>query len=559
MTVLYRTYRPQKFSDLVGQEAIASTLLAQLESGKFSHAYLFYGPKGTGKTSTARILAKAVNCQGLASSELAHSGLSPSGSKTSSKKRSDNLTTKFGEPCNKCDSCLAISQGSHLDVLEIDAASNRGIDEIRDLREKIKLSPISGRFKVYIIDEVHMLTAEAFNALLKTLEEPPAHAIFILCTTELGKLPPTVVSRLQKFHFERAASDDLVKVLEKIAKSENVKMKKEAAAAIAQIADGSYRDAVSIFDQLSSKGAIVLDDVLRIAGIGGWNQLYEFVQCLAYKKLKEAVLAIEKISEDGLDISYFTKSAILFLEKLLFIKIGIINENVENYSHDQVEKMKKLSAILDILTLQNLMKIFLVAESDMKLYPLPQISLILAICKYMPQSEKRNDELKNAESVHENAKNSSNDSAVISKADIDQKVKETKRMNNDEVVFQTKNGNGNSASLKKIEKDWEKFLQKVKSVNVHVLALLRSSRPIDFDGVYLTLEVFYRFHKEKLEEPKIVTMLDNFMQEIISKPIKLKFVLAKKDKVPPSVVAESNVIDIEGKDIAKMAQEIFSK
>ena len=545
MTVLYRTYRPQKFSDLVGQEAIASTLLAQLESGKFSHAYLFYGPKGTGKTSTARILAKAVNCEGLGSSKLGS--------------RRKILNAKFGEPCNKCDSCLAISQGSHLDVLEIDAASNRGIDEIRDLREKIKLSPIGGRFKVYIIDEVHMLTAEAFNALLKTLEEPPAHAIFILCTTELGKLPPTVISRLQKFHFERAASDDLVKVLEKIAKSENVKVKEEAAAAIAQIADGSYRDAVSIFDQLSSKGAIVLDDVLRIARIGGWNQLYEFVQYLAGKRLKEAVLAIEKISEDGLDISYFTKNLILFLEKLLFIKIGIISENVENYSRNQVEKMKKLSVDFDILTLQNLMKIFLVAEGDMKLYPLPQISLILAICKYMPQSEKRSDEFKNAESIHEKAKNSSNDSVAISKADINPKVKETKLANNDEVVSETKTGNGNSASLKKIEKDWEKFLQKVKSVNVHVLALLRSSRPVDFDGVYLTLEVFYRFHKEKLEEPKIVMMLDNFMQEIISKPIKLKFVLAKKDKVPPRVVAKSNVIDIESKDIAKMAQEIFSK
>jgi len=536
MTVLYRTYRPQKFSDLVGQEAIADTLLAQLESGKFSHAYLFYGPKGTGKTSTARILAKAVNCEKVISSQ-----------------------SSFGEPCNKCDSCLAISQGSHLDVLEIDAASNRGIDEIRDLREKIKLSPIGGRFKVYIIDEVHMLTAEAFNALLKTLEEPPAHAIFILCTTELGKLPPTVVSRLQKFHFERAASDDLVKVLERIAKSENVKIEKEAAVAVAQIADGSYRDAVSIFDQLSSKGAIVADDILRIARIGGWNQLYEFVQYLASKNLKEAVLTIEKISEDGFNISYFTKNAILFLEKLLFIKIGIGDENVENYSRNQAEKMKKLSDDFDILALQNLMKIFLVAEGEMKLYPLPQISLILAICRYMPQGEKRSNELENAESLHEKEKNSSNDSPAISKADVNPKVKETKRMYNGEVVSGPKTGKDNSGSLKKIEKDWEKFLQKVKSVNVHVLALLRSSRPIDFDGVYLTLEVFYRFHKEKLEEPKIVTMLDNFMQEIISKPIKLKFVLARTGKVPPRAVRESNVVDIEGQDIAKMAQEIFSK
>src|SRR3990167_7268759 len=210
--VLYRKYRPQSFSDLIGQNHIKEALLSSLKNGKISHAYLFSGPRGTGKTSTARIFAKSVNCQ-------------------KTKIQDPKSQIQFGEPCNKCDSCLAITEGSHLDVLEIDAASNRGIDEIRDLREKIKLSPIGGRFKVYIIDEVHMLTAEAFNALLKTLEEPPAHAIFILCTTELGKLPPTVISRLQKFHFERAASDDLVKVLEKIAKSENVKVKEEAAAA----------------------------------------------------------------------------------------------------------------------------------------------------------------------------------------------------------------------------------------------------------------------------------------------------------------------------------------
>src|SRR5579872_7513583 len=227
MAVFYRKYRPQKFSDLVGQRDIVETLLAQLASGKIAHGYLFAGPRGSGKTSTARIFAKSVNCLSYKDS-------------------------KFGEPCNKCQSCLAISDGSNLDLFEIDAASNRGIDEIRDLREKIKLSPVSSRFKVYIIDEAHMLTTEAFNALLKTLEEPPKHAIFILCTTASSKLPPTIISRLSRFNFKRATEDEIVAAISKIAKAEKVDIDKEAFFAVAKAADGSFRDAVSLFDQLAS-------------------------------------------------------------------------------------------------------------------------------------------------------------------------------------------------------------------------------------------------------------------------------------------------------------------
>jgi DNA polymerase-3 subunit gamma/tau len=247
---MYRRYRPRKISEVAGQEPVSDVIKNAAKAGKLSHAYLFYGPRGCGKTSVARILAKLANCE---------------------KRKSDTKFRETGEPCNECERCREIDEGRSLDVVEIDAASNRGIDEIRELKEGARLTPAYSERKVFIIDEAHQLTKEAFNALLKILEEPPAHVMFILATTEYDKLPATIVSRTQRFAFRRAPVGKITEKLKKIAEAENIKISDEAIEVIASAAEGSFRDAESLFEQIVTMEdeEITLAEAERILGKAG--------------------------------------------------------------------------------------------------------------------------------------------------------------------------------------------------------------------------------------------------------------------------------------------------
>jgi DNA polymerase III subunit gamma/tau len=272
---LYRKYRSQTFADLVGQEATRRALQGAIASDRVSHAYLFSGTRGTGKTSTARLLAKAVNCL--------------------------RRTAGSSEPCNECDSCLQVQNGSALDLIEIDAASNRGIDEIRDLREKVNLAPAVGRRKVYIIDEAHMLTAEAFNALLKTLEEPPEHVMFILCTTESNKLPLTVLGRCQQFVFRRFNDDQIKSRLAFIAEREGVVVEPEVLEVIARVAQGSMRDAIGLLDQLVplAEGAVTLTGAREMLGVADPARLQALLDLVLQGRPSAALDALAAIYEGG--------------------------------------------------------------------------------------------------------------------------------------------------------------------------------------------------------------------------------------------------------------------
>lgn len=535
--VFYRKYRPQKFSDLVGQEEIAKTILAQLESGKVGQGYLFWGPRGTGKTSTARILAKAVNCEAYGKQE------------TANKKQE----TKFGEPCDKCDNCLAIGNGSFIDLIEIDAASNRGIDEVRDLRDKVKLSPAIGRFKVYIIDEVHMLTPEAFNALLKTLEEPPKHVIFILATTDYSKLPATVVSRLMKFNFRRATKEGISTAVARVAKEEKIKIKPDAIDAIVEVSEGSFRDAISFLDQISAiEGEINKEDVLSLARTGSWDRVIEFIDLTASGNVKEAVLFVDELPVLGLDTVLFVRQAVTLLEKLLHIKIGVDANDIELQGMD-TEAVLALSGKFSFGELQKLIRLLVVCEGEMKAYPLPQIPVVLAVCKYCEDKVDVKEESNGQEKSEKNADADNRSEMMPAKKEEEKK---TVPLVSEKKISKKEKGD---TSFEEVEKNWKEFLNRVRVANAHVFALLRATRPASYDGEVVTLEVFYRFHKDKLEEPKILKLLDVKFEEIMGSKMRLKFVLAKKESLPTAAVERSDVVDSRSNDLEKIAQEIFSK
>lgn len=529
--VLYRKYRPQIFKDLVGQKQIKESLLAALASGKISHGYLFAGPKGIGKTSTARIFAKAVNCT---ANRLTTNAKRKKGKGIS---RSALSVEHFSEPCNKCTSCLAIADGSHLDLVEIDAASNRGIDDVRDLREKIKLSPVSGRFKVYIIDEAHMLTVEAFNALLKTLEEPPEHVIFILCTTNAVKVPATILSRLTRFNFKRAGNDDIITAVQKVADAEKIKIASEAISGIARVSSGSFRDALSILDQLGVQNSkITKDDVRNLAFAPQEMLLLDFISSLAVSDLVKALILLEENVEREVDFSEFCKQVVLFLEKALLFKIGAQEAFVGLLTDAQAEQIQQISEAISFAHLQELMKLFLLAEGEIENYPLSHIPLILAACKYCGDVS---------------AVSEVEEKGVVMAKNINKSAtsKHEKRVDK----------TGKVKSMAQIETLWGDFLSRMKPVNAHLVAILRATKPAEFDGERLTLVTFYKFHKDKLEEPVIRTNIEKILEEVLGQKIHLKINLAEKWDRVPKVVSESNVVEVGSSDLASVASEIFSK
>ncbi len=453
--MFYLKYRPQTITELDNKK-IRESLGQALLDNNFVHAYLLVGPKGTGKTTTARLIAKIVNCQ--------------------SRKKGE-------EPCNKCDSCQAITKGSSLDVIEIDAASNTGVDDIRDLREKAKLFPTGSKYKVYIIDEVHMLSTSAFNALLKILEEPPEHVIFVLATTEVQKLPPTVISRCLVYNFGQTSKDDVFGKLKKISSEEKMKIEESTLLQIVEITGTSHRDAQKLLEQM----AMGSDSSLATLTAQLPSDYAEKVlKTILASNAKEALELVNKFVEDD--------------GKIKDLISGLVNKLRDNLLSGNGDRDHNIDLINKLI----------VANAMIRDCPIPQLPLEMVIIEYCakPQLSVLGSQLSDPSSPVIGT-------SVTEKLPTEKQEAENKKPKTDSTVVIAK---------------WPEILTAVKSYNHSLVAFLRASRPTELVGDYLTLEVFYKFHKERLEELKNREILEKVVSGIMGQDLKVKFVLAEKGR-----------------------------
>ena len=481
----YQKYRPKKISEL-DLSSVRDSLLANLKSGKLSHAYLFVGPRGAGKTSTARILTQVINCE-------------------------ENVNKKtFEEPCGKCNACVSITNGSAVDILEMDAASHRGIDDIRDLREKIRLSPVALSKKVYIIDEVHMLTNEAFNALLKTLEEPPVHAMFFLCTTESQKVPETIVSRCTRVNFTKATVDEVVKSLNKAVVGEGLEVDKEALVAIAEATDGSFREGHKLLEQIASSGRkITIDLVSELLGVAGKSSVKKLIELCVGGSSKEVVEMINTMENSGV------KANILISNLLSIAKLEM---------EESLGKMEfsKYARLIDRL---------IGAADKIKYSPLPLLPIELALLSIAAEGGNRVERIPKQENTDTVIKTAPHLKSAESVKPIDRPIIEEK----ENVVVQTYDGP--LADLSKIKNEWENFLNNLAPTNRSLVGLLRSAMPVGIEGKYLTLEVFYPFHKDQLDQDAKKKIIEDAVARVWG-PMTVKCVLGSRTQKAVESITE---------------------
>jgi DNA polymerase-3 subunit gamma/tau len=365
--VLYRKYRPKTLAQVIGQKETTHLLHNAAARDRFAHAYLFYGPRGTGKTTTARLLAKLLNCE---------------------KRNREEKFRKDGEPCNACQLCRDIDAGISFDVIEIDAASNRGIDEMRNLKESVRAVPTAARFRVYIIDEAHMLTGAAFNALLKTLEEPPPHGVIILATTEYEKLPATVTSRTQRFLFKKPSKKDIFEKLKGIAKEENIQVTEDALELIAAAAEGSFRDAESLLDQLGSlAGAVDAATVEHVTGRVSVKRVETLAKLILERNLEQALECVERAHEEGHNIAELVKGTLHYLRKVIALSLhpALADSFEREATHDELERMRSLAGLVDPPRALPLLQALLTAYSEMRYSPVAIVPLEIALIEQLKQ------------------------------------------------------------------------------------------------------------------------------------------------------------------------------
>ncbi len=539
----YLKYRPKTIAEL-DLDFVREQLGKILSSNNFPHAFLFSGPKGLGKTSAARILAKTINCKARGLWQVADSKKKKAVSRKPRAKRPP--ATCQVEPCNKCEVCQSINKGTALDILEIDAASNRGIDDIRNLKEGIKLAPNSLTYKVYVIDEVHMLTTEAFNALLKTLEEPPPHVVFVLATTEPHKLPETIISRCMHIRFQKATVKQIERSLQRIVRGEKLKIDKPSLELIARHSNSSFRDAAKILEQLSYEGKkIDLEKVETLVKQSGEFNLLKWTEFLLKKDVEGCFKMLGEAVEKGVDLKWLVIQTLEKLRQFLLGKYGLARDKrlATCLADRQVGRQLSTKDLIHLMELVNK------AGVDLKSAVVPQLPLELAIVEW---SESK---IKNAKLKMQNCNSKSNNNRkYLSVESTERHTEFISASNQSKILKQVQDDNSNiKTKIEDIAKNWGKVLRSIRPHNHSVEALLRSSRPWKIKSNVLIIEAFYRFHKDKLETEKCRRIVEKVLSDVFENKIKVKYVLGEK-KVKSKTKKETKKND---GDFIKEAEEIF--
>jgi DNA polymerase-3 subunit gamma/tau len=524
-TALYREWRPKNFSDVVGQKHITTTLKNQIINSRIAHAYLLCGTRGTGKTSTAKILAKAVNC----------------------------LDLKDGEPCNQCEMCKNINAGLAIDVVELDAASHNGVGNIRDIIDEVQYPPREAKYKVYIMDEVHMLSDGAVNAFLKTLEEPPARTIFILATTDPQKLPITILSRCQRFDFTRIKSEEIFERLRRIVKEQGIFADDKSLHLISRMSDGAMRDAQSVLDQAISmgNGKVGYDEVINMLGLVTNENLLRLTDAIIDKNVEKSMKTVDEIVFSGKDIYNFIKDMINHMRNLMMVKVSQSPEDILDMSEENIKALKEQGQKIRIEELMRIIRILQETEEQSKWSKQSRIYLELAIIKIckieydtskeviLARLNKLEDALRNGQvSI---SRSETNDP----KADKRTPAAQQKRVQNVTSKPAYEYNPHSSLSLETVRKSWRDILELLKSRRHMVLyASLTTAEVVGCkEGIVeIKFEEMYAFNKQRLEKDENRKIIEEVFSEALKEKVRIKYIVDKKQeftKSPEDILRET--------------------
>ena len=526
---LYRVYRPKTFGDVVGQEHIVKTLKNQIKNNNIGHAYLFSGTRGTGKTSTAKIFARAVNC----------------------------LNPINEEPCNECEICIDTLNDNIMDIVEIDAASNNSVDDIRELRESVKYTPSKAKYKVYIIDEVHMLSQGAFNALLKTLEEPPSYVIFILATTEPHKIPATILSRCQRFDFKRVSSKDIASRMSYICKKENIEAEEKALSLIARNSQGALRDALSILDQCISFGneKIEYNDVIELLGTVNIDELFELSQSIIDENTKKSLEILNEFIIWGKDIRNLINDLIDHFRNLMVCKVSKDLDEIISLPEESIEGLKEQSQNVNINDLIRILNILSETQDSMKSSSNTRILAEVTIMKIaQPMFDESKEALiKRIENLEEKIESGN---IKVSTVQIEQSKDVKSQIIEDDKVEENKEDVAyeevKSEDVRLVESSWKKVTQKIKDDRkLSIAALLKEVNTFNVKDniLYLIFNDNFSFARSRLNSKDTIEYVESIIREVLNRSFNIQIYL--KSEVASLNLSETINKADEGEEILK--------